>query len=59
MKAVLLSIIYHRGGYHFSKAELKLMNEGKWDDPIILEAIKRGKSGTEGRTNEEIEMFKS
>lgn len=43
IKAALMSIIYHRGGYFFSKTELQLMQEGKWDDAIILDAIKRGK----------------
>lgn len=59
MRAVLLSIIYHRGGYFFSSEELNLMREGKWSDPIILDAVKRGKKGTESRTKEEVELFRS
>ncbi len=59
MRAALMSIIYHRGGYFFKKEILELMNQWAWSDPRVLEAIKNGKKGTENRTVLEVETFES
>lgn len=50
IRAAILSIIYHRGGYFFSVLYPKAweaMKAGRWDDPEIIKAIEAGKKGTE------------
>jgi hypothetical protein len=61
IRAVLLSIVYHRWGYFLPKfpEALQLMKEWKWSDPKVKAVIEHGKSGTNSRTKEEIELFEA